>query len=46
MILVAGAEQDDVDALLVAGVAIGGIGDALCGAVGDKEAERIAVGED
>ena len=44
--LVAGSEENDIDTLLVARVAIRGIGDALRGAVGDEEPERIALGKD
>src|SRR4051812_40156784 len=44
--LVAGPEENDIGALLVACVAIGGIGDAFGGAVGHEEPERIAIGRD
>jgi len=40
---VAGAEQDDVGALLVAGIAIGRIGDAGRAALAHEEGERVAV---
>ena len=44
--LVAGSEENDIDALLVARVAIRGIRDAFRNPFGDEEPERIAVGKD
>ena len=43
--LVAGPEENDIDPLFVARVAVGGIGDALRTAVGNHEPERIALGD-
>src|SRR6266851_2825356 len=44
--LVAGSEENDIDTLLVARVAIRGIRDAFRSTFGDEEPERIAVGKD